>query len=211
MINLILKDLCFNKKQICFGILASLLFSTIILDSSQYSVVATFMIPSLMFSFGVGKMCFVEDKNNVYSYLKALPILKKDIVVSKFIESILTVLTSYLLIFTVNIILGIFSKNQYILNSNFTIYIFSFILLYNSTYLFLFFKFSYAHAQQSSFVIFAIYIALFAAQKYIFTKPNLSSQNLLAGISIPLVAFAVAIIYSIMLCNLSIVAFSKKE
>src|SRR5699024_4792066 len=77
------KYIYLNGKNIIYGLLSALFFSTIALDSNKYYSVALLMVPSLLFSFIVGKMCYEEDSNSTKEFLLALPIKKQEIALEK--------------------------------------------------------------------------------------------------------------------------------
>jgi len=209
MINLIFKDIYFNLRQVVFGVLASIGFSLIILDGEKYSIVALLMVPSLLFSFSVGKMCHVEDKRSVYNYLKALPIKKSNIVISKYIESYLVLIIGYIILSTTNFILSFFSKNQYDLTSIIVLIIFSFVAIYNSVYLFMNFKFGYAQAQQSVYVLMVLYFLAITGYSYI--QKNSGASLVLSSNIFGWSFFIFSLLLSLVLCIISIKAFIKKE
>lgn len=70
------KYLILNKKNILIGLLVSFIFSTIAFDDNKYYTVALLMVPSLLFSFVVGKVCYEEDSKSTKEFLLALPIKK---------------------------------------------------------------------------------------------------------------------------------------
>lgn len=209
MINLILKDIYFNTQQVCFGFLTALIFSSIILDSAGLGMLSILMVPSLLFSFIVGKMCHMEDKTSVYNYLKSLPIKKSYIVISKFIESYLILIIAYLMLIAVNFGISFFVRARYDLTSSITLIVFSIVIIYNSMYLFLNFKYSYAQAQQTVYVLMIIYFAAVSGYKYIQKNPQ--SNVILSNMALGFVFLGVAISISCGLCVLSIKAFHNKE
>lgn len=209
MINLILKDIYFNVRQVFFGFLASFIFSLIILDSVNFSMMAMLMVPSLLFSFIVGKMCHMEDKRSVRNYLKSLPIKRSYIVISKFIESYLILIIAYLLLAIMNFVLGFFIEAQYDLASSLILIVFSFVIIYNSIYLLLNFRYSYAQAQQSVYVLMVIYFSAISGYKYI--QKNFQSSIVLSSMTLGFIFLGIALLVSGGLCVLSVKAFQNKE
>ncbi|ADQ39792.1 hypothetical protein Calkr_0227 [Caldicellulosiruptor acetigenus I77R1B] len=207
MIQLIKKDICFNIRQVIFGLLASIFFASIIFDSERFSIMAILMVPSLLFSFLVGKMCYMEDRRSVYNLLKSLPISKKYIVISKYIESYLTIILGCVILEIFNIIAAYFKKPQYPLLSNISLIILSAIIIYNSFYLFLNFKYNYSQAQKTIYII----IILYFSSLYIYKYTHQYMQQMFTETQIGLISIGVSITFSIFLCLKSIKAFQNKE
>lgn len=166
MLRLIIKDLTFNKLQALFGILLAALVSLMILAGRQYMIVPFVMGPSLLFNQVVGKGCYSDDKNGAYIFLRSLPLPGNTIVFSKYAESILVLVVSYAVIFGSNPALMFFGQPLYQLNASLLMVV-SALLIYSAVYLGLYFKYDFAAAQQSSFVLIAVWIGIFKLQDYL--------------------------------------------
>lgn len=158
MLNLLWKDLFFNKRQIAIGIISALLFSMIIVDGERFSSIGILMIPSLLFTFMVGKMCHVEDQKSVFHFLSALPIKKSDIVMSKYVLSYVSLLLGLFIMLGTNTISHFFIEASYQLFSTSSFMIIAFVIVYNGVYLYLNFKFSNVQAQHTIYIILAAMI-----------------------------------------------------
>lgn len=208
MLNLLWKDIQFNKKQILIGILSALFFSSIILDGQKYSFVGVLMIPSLLFTFMVGKMCHVEDQKSVAHFLSSLPIKKSEIVMSKYIMSYMSLSVGILIMVSVNFVAHFFIPAYYDVFSSVSLTIMAFVIVYNSIYLYLNFKLSYAHAQQTVYVLLFMMIFCFSIfgkyKKYV--PFDLSGQSIIGW-----VALTMSIIFSFVMMQLTIRAYEYKE
>lgn len=206
---LIIKDIEFNKKYCILGLIAAFGFSFIILDGVKYEFASYFMVPALLFSLMIGKMCHMEDTISVYSFLKSLPCKKRDLVVSKYIESFGTIIISYCIFVISNIVLSIFTEKQYDLTSSIMLYMFSMIIIYNSIYLYLNYRFNYSIAQQTSFILIIFYIAILSVGQYI-KYDGVLYKLISDGIS-SIVSLVIASIISIIFCILSIKSVEKRN
>lgn len=208
MLNLLWKDIQFNKKQILIGILAALFFSSIILDGQKYSYAGVLMIPSLLFTFMVGKMCHVEDQKSVVHFLSSLPIKKSEIVMSKYVMSYISLLMGILIMGIVNVVARLFIPAYYDVFSPVSLTILAFVIVYNSIYLYLNFKLSYAHAQHTVYVLLFMMILCFSIfGKYKAYVPfDLSGQSIIGW-----VALLISMIISFIMMLFSIRAYAYKE
>lgn len=208
MLNLLWKDIHFNKKQIIIGIFAALFFSCIIADGQKYSYVGILMIPSLLFTFMVGKMCYVEDQKSVVHFLSSLPIKKSEIVMSKYIMSYISIILSLCIIMIVNFVAHFFTSAQYEIFSAISLIVISSVIVYNSIYLFMNYRFSYAYAQQTVYVLLFMMILCFS----LFGKFNGSIPvNTINQSLIGLIVLLSSILFSIVMMRITIKAYEYKE
>lgn len=162
MKNVIYKYVYLNRKNLLLGVLCAFFFGTIAFDSNKYYSVAMLMAPSLLFSFVVGKMCYEEDSKSTKEFLLSLPMQKNDIVLEKNIVGQICILVGFLII---NIMFGIanaiFRRTEFYLNIYTMLIIACFLIVYNTIYIFLNYKFDYSKTQFSSYIIFVLTIILF--------------------------------------------------
>lgn len=162
MKNVIYKYVYLNRKNLLLGVICAFFFGTIAFDSNKYYSVAMLMAPSLLFSFVVGKMCYEEDSKSTKEFLLSLPMQKNDIVLEKNIVGQICILVGFLII---NIMFGIanviFRRTEFYLNIYTMLIIACFLIVYNTIYIFLNYKFDYSKTQFSSYIIFALMIILF--------------------------------------------------
>ena len=92
MIYLLRKNWLLYKKNIVLGVLFATFFSIITIDGAKYYTVSLMMCPSLMFSWTVGKICYMEDSNATRQFLLSLPVSKKDIINYEIILSFFSIL-----------------------------------------------------------------------------------------------------------------------
>ncbi len=208
MLKLIIKDIAFNKLQVLFGILIVALSSLFILVGQLYVMVPFIMAPSLLFNQIVGKGCYLDDKNSAYSFLRALPIPKNTIVLSKYAESILVLVISYAIIFGSNLALKIFGQSLYQLDTS-LIMVISVLLIYFALFLWLYFKHDFASAQQSAFVMIVAWIGLLKLQQYLSNSDITLTRIVHVDFLYLLLLVAIAIFT--VSCKLSINTFAMKE
>ena len=162
MKNVIYKYVYLNRKNLLLGVICAFFFGTIAFDSNKYYSVAMLMAPSLLFSFVVGKMCYEEDSKSTKEFLLSLPMQKNDIVLEKNIVGQICILVGFLII---NIMFGIanviFRRTEFYLNIYTMLIIACFLIVYNTIYIFINYKFDYSKTQFSSYIIFALMIILF--------------------------------------------------
>lgn len=61
MRKLLFKYVLLNRKNVMVGFVVAIFFSLINIDGHRYYPAALMMCPALLFSFVVGKMCYLED------------------------------------------------------------------------------------------------------------------------------------------------------
>jgi hypothetical protein len=205
---LTIKDITFNKLQVAFGALLVLLSSLFILGGQEYVIIPFIMAPSLLFLMTVSKGCYLDDKNNVDVFLRALPIPKSAIVLSKYAESILVLILSYVIIFGCNLILLFFAQPLYRLDVSLLLVI-SIILTYYAVFLWLYYKYDYASTHNASFVIVLAWIGVFKLQQYLSGSGFVLTRIIRANILYLL--FFVAIGIFVISCKLSTNAFMSKD
>jgi hypothetical protein len=208
MLKLIIKDLTFNKLQVILGILIVILSTLFILAGRQYIIIPFIMAPSLLFNQIVGKGCYLDDKNSAYVFLRALPIPKNMIVLSKYAESILVLFLSYAIIFGSNLVLMFFDQPLYHLDA-LLIMVVSILLLYFAVFLWLFFKYDYASAQQAGFVLIISWIGTLKLQQYLSNSGVIITRILHVDFLYLLLLIAIGVFIGS--CKLSINAFAIKE
>lgn len=209
MFNLIIKDISFNIKNVFLGLLAVIVFSMVIVDGSRFALVAIMMCPSLLFSLSIGKMCNKEDNKSVYHFLNSLPIKREDIVRSKFVESYLVLIVSFSMLMLINIVLKATIGIQYNLFSTFSLIVNAVLIIYNSTYLFLNFKFSNANAQQAVFVLVILYLGIIKGADFL--KGIFGQTISLTSTVTSTVLLVCSFIFSLVLMKLSVKAYLNKE
>lgn len=153
MINLLKKNWLLNKKNIVFGLLSSLFFSLINLDGDKYYTVAIMMCPSLLFSFVVGKMCYLEDSETTQQFLLSLPLTKEMIILEKLILSYLCIVIGCTINMISSMTICIAQKRVFYFNWNIIIIMSIFLIIYNTTYLVLNYKYDYFKTQFTPYIL----------------------------------------------------------
>lgn len=110
MNNILKKYIYLNKRNIFMGLIIALFFSTIAYDGNKYYFIALLMAPSLMFSFIVGKMCYMEDQGSTKEFLLSLPVKKNGLVIEKYIVGMFC---NYIGIVFVNVIFYLINNILY--------------------------------------------------------------------------------------------------
>lgn len=210
ILKIIYKDISFNIRQALLGVLGSaIVICLMVLDETKFSTFTFFMVPMFMFSFAVGRMCYMEDKDNVYMSLKALPINKKHIVLSKYIESFIIVILSYVLIYLANFVLGLFGIKYYSFNISLISFLAGILIIYFSIYLLIFFKYNFSSAQQTLTIIFIGFLGIFKGYEYLKNSTNLASKSIEENL--PYILFATSIIVYCFAYKMAAKCFIAKE
>lgn len=166
--SLLRKYFIMNRKNSLIGVAAAVLFSCIIVEGAEYYAVSLLMSPSLLFSFIVGKLCYMEDESSTRIFLLSLPIGRKELILEKNIASygciIAGLILSNLIFFAVDVIWG----REIYFNLSVNLIMASFLIFYNSIYLVLNYSFDYSKTQFTSFIIMALMMVLFKFRKGVF-------------------------------------------
>lgn len=83
MRHLLWKNWLLHRKNIILGIVFAVFFSTITIDGAKYYTVSLMMCPALIFSWTVGKICYMEDSIATKQFLLSLPVSKWEIIFEK--------------------------------------------------------------------------------------------------------------------------------
>lgn len=166
--SLLRKYFIMNRKNSLIGVAAAVLFSCIVVEGAEYYAVSLLMSPSLLFSFIVGKLCYMEDESSTRIFLLSLPIGRKELILEKNIASygciIAGLILSNLIFFAVDVIWG----REIYFNLSVNLIMASFLIFYNSIYLVLNYSFDYSKTQFTSFIIMALMMVLFKFRKGVF-------------------------------------------
>lgn len=177
MIELIKKDVTFCFKYI---ILISLVIIItpflIILEGREYLICLSFIIPLMVIGILLGKICYIEDSEDVRIFLKSLPCKKSMLIISKYIE--LLILVVFCLIYSISIqyIYKMDYDLSYIIKIN--IIISCIFMIYYSIYLLIYFKNNYYAAQNTIWIILIVYMGgMFLLKRLLSTGIQLSLVN----------------------------------
>lgn len=156
------KYIYLNGKNSMFGIVSALFFGLIAFDSNKYYAVALLMSPSLLFSFVVGKMCYEEDSKSTKEFLLSLPTLKKYIVLEKNIVGQICIVLGICIVNSMFFIINtMLKRTDVFFNIDTILIIAGFLIIYNTIYIFLNYKFDYSKTQFSSYVMLVLMMILF--------------------------------------------------
>jgi len=156
------KYIYLNGKNLLFGILSACFFGLIAFDSNKYYSAALLMVPSLLFSFVVGKMCYEEDPESTKEFLLSFPVLKRDLALEKNIVGQICIVVGLsivnIMFFIINIIIG---RTEAFINLNAILVMTCFLIIYNTIFIYLNYKFDYSKTQFLSYTIAALMFILF--------------------------------------------------
>ncbi len=162
MTRILIKYLYLNRKNLVFGLLSACFFGLIALDSSKYYAVALLMAPSLLFSFVVGKMCYEEDSRATKEFLLALPVRKRNIALEKNIVGQICIVAGMVIVnimfLLINVITG---RGEAFFSIGTDLLIACFLLIYNTIYIYLNYRFDYSRTQFAGYIILALMFVLF--------------------------------------------------
>ncbi|AZR74357.1 hypothetical protein BBF96_13745 [Anoxybacter fermentans] len=175
MLNIIKKDILFNKKFIIIAILYSLIFPIfLIIDGEEKYMFMNFLIPLVSTGIIIGKICYLEDCGDVRMYLKSLPIGRYKHVLSRYIEMLVILIASLIYLVIVQSFVTKDLSLSYIIKIN--IFIILLYTIYYSIYLMLFFTKNYYTAQNSLiFLVFGGLLVSLFLQKVLKVQIDVSS------------------------------------
>jgi len=204
MLKLIIKDLTFNKLQVLLGVLVAFVFSFLFFFAAPAKTIGAvlIMVPSILFLQIVGKSCYLDDRNGAYIFLRSLPIPKNSIVLSKYAAIILALAISLVVMFVADLFSAMLGKALYVPDA-YVVVVISVLLVYFAVYLWLFFKYDFAAAQHSAYVLIAAWIGVIKLQQYL-TSSGMGLNYLYL---LPLIAIVTFIVCG----KLSINIFAVKE
>lgn len=184
MSRLLKKNILLNKRNILFGIIGAFLFGLISHDGHQYYIVAMMMCPALLFTFVVGKMCYVEDSIATQQFLLSLPISKWDIIFEKDILSYLCILIGVAIANIMSFLFDIIQSREVYFDIHTIIITFIFLIIYNTTYIGLNYKYDYSKTQFTPYILLALMLVLFKFGKQVMEIVHSSNFLLLLGLCI---------------------------
>lgn len=177
MSNLIKKNFVLNKMNFLYGLLGALIISSINLDGHRYYAVALMMCPFFLFTFTVGKLCYIEDSVASRQFLLALPISKRDIVHEKNFWSYFSIVTGLAIAILGSLLIDFILKRDFYYDINTTIVMAIFMIIHNTIYITLNYKFDYSKTQLTPYVLLVFMFVLFKFGSEIIAF--MSSSNLI--------------------------------
>ncbi|MGL5439826.1 MAG: ABC-2 transporter permease [Filifactoraceae bacterium] len=180
IIKLLKKSVVLNKKNIIIGIFVAIFFSTIQYDGNKYYLVSLVMCPSLLFSFAVGKLCYMEDDDSTKVFISSLPISQKSLIIEKNLLSYLCIILGMIISqITQYILYSCFIDYKYMFSYSSILLISSVCIIYNTIYLVLNYKLDYSKTQLTPYFMLAIMLLFF---KYGVILGSLDIDLILCGI-----------------------------
>ena len=137
MKNLLFKYVLLNKRNVIYGILAAVFFAAISIDGHRYYPVALMMCPSLLFSFVVGKMCYMEDSTSI------------------------CIVVGILIANTGGWIIAIMKSRAFYSDLPLMLAICIFLIIYNTVYIFLNYRYDYSKTQFTPYILLGLMLVLF--------------------------------------------------
>ncbi|MBQ3423401.1 MAG: ABC-2 transporter permease [Romboutsia sp.] len=170
MFTLLKKDIYFCSKYIgitvVFCILSPIL---LVIDGDNLYQLLSFYIPMVALGVIIGKICYIEDSDEVKMFLRSLPYKRSHIIICKYLEVLILNVISILYVSIVQRILEKSSDFGYILEIN--LLVGAFFMFYYSIYLFLYFKKNYHTAQNTMYIVLAIiFVCVFISNRNMISK-----------------------------------------
>lgn len=170
MVTLIRKDFRFCSKYVLIAITFSLAAPLVLLiDGDNLYTMLSFFIPMVVLGVVLGKICYIEDCEEARLFLRALPYKRRSLVLSKYIESIMLNVISFIYVGIAQYMLmkdvsfGVIFKINLIASA--------FFLVYYSIYLYLYFTRNYYIAQNTAYVVVGALLIFMMFHKHnVFTK-----------------------------------------
>lgn len=191
MWKLVKKNITLNKLNFLYGILGALFFGSISFDGHRYYTVALMMCPSLLFTFTVGKMCYMEDPIATQQFLLALPVSKKDIVLEKNFWSYFSILLGLAIAVFSSLAVDLVLVREFYFDINTILVMAIFLIIYNTIYMTLNYRYDYSKTQLTPYILLVFMLVFFKFGSEIMSIVNTSNSILLLG----LVIFTVAANY----------------
>ena len=166
---LLVKDIQFNLRYIISSFLIAIIIYSLfcIEGGSSNLLISVTIIPIIIFNLAIGKLCFMDDRDKSSNYLEALPFKKDNFVAVKFLEGILILAISLLIIILENYLLKVIIDINFKIDIYYIISSLSFLLIYIGAFFIIYYKYNYQMANQ--LVIF-FYIAVLFLFKFIMEK-----------------------------------------
>ena len=156
MLDLILKDLTFNRGSALAGLAMAVAASALLAVSSPIgTAMAIVLVPTILFNQTVGKSCYMDDKEGL-GLLRSLPISPREIVASKYVGAAGVLFVSAIVLAAVLMTIRAIGPGPGLLTADLALYAASGLLAFFSLYLWLFFQFNFGAAQQSSLLLVGI-------------------------------------------------------
>ncbi|HAI85866.1 MAG TPA: hypothetical protein DCL63_02605 [Firmicutes bacterium] len=207
MIRLICKDVLFNKTHVLAAFAFSLISCVLLAwEEADFSLMAFYLSGMLIFNFVVGRACSTDEQGTTLGYLKALPIESRAIVSGKFVSAI-GCIALVLLVFSVgNSIIRVLGKEVHHIDLNWLAVLVGIELVYMGAFLFIYFKYGYAAAQ---YTIYVVLVGLFLLKVLLGRYPRIL-QDYPSG-SIGSAVLAIGVVSLALAWRLSIKAFERNE
>jgi len=197
MIRLIKKDIRFSTKNIAITLIYIVILPILLMFDEDLSSInlLSFLITVVALGLIIGKICYIEDSDDIKMFLKSLPYKNKSLISSRFLELFILDIISISYVTIIQIILRSNYSIEKIIEMN--IISGSCLLIYYSIYLFLYFKKNYNAAQNTVYILVAfVFITIFLSSK--FSNNFISNYNFLNAYYItPLIACISILIFFI--------------
>ncbi len=194
MRHLLWKNWLLHRKNIILGIVFAVFFSTITIDGAKYYTVSLMMCPALIFSWTVGKICYMEDSIATKQFLLSLPVSKWEIIFEKNIVSYFCIIVGLLIANIDSVVIAGFKNMPMNVSWEMNMIMACFLIFYNTIYIFLNYWFDYSKIRFVPYIILFFMFVFFkfgnemieivSSEKFIF-------YILLIGISVLFNYFAI--------------------
>lgn len=153
MRHLLWKNWLLHRKNIILGIVFAVFFSTITIDGAKYYTVSLMMCPALIFSWTVGKICYMEDSIATKQFLLSLPVSKWEIIFEKNIVSYFCIIVGLLIANIDSVVIAGFKNMPMNVSWEMNMMMACFLIFYNTIYIFLNYWFDYSKVRFVPYII----------------------------------------------------------
>lgn len=197
------KDISFSKRYVSISLIFALIAPiALVFDGDKLYHLLSLYIPMVIIGLILGKICYIEDSDDIKMFLKSLPYKKSSLIASKFLELIVLDIISISYVIIVQIILKMDYSIEQIMKMN--IITGSFFLIYYSIYLLLYFKKDYNTAQNTIYIMLSlVFILMFFSNR--FSSDFISKQYIFnSGIDAIIILISAVIYFASMCASIKI-------
>ena len=196
MLQLIKKDIVFNMKWALILVAIAAIYPVVFLiDGDTRFILMVFIIGTMLAnSHFVSKACYLDDDMQTRRFLASLPVTKMQLILSKYLLSLLCIFVSLSLTSLSSFALGLEPCIQGIQIASI------YLLLYYAVFLGVYFKTNYSNAEKANTALLLLTImSAFAIDRggVNLDKVVINQTTLLAGLGICLLIFVASIFVSV--------------
>jgi len=160
MIHLIGKDILFNRRAALFGLGLLVIVGLALSLAGPLGVVAALVVaPAILLNQTIGKSCYTDDKDG-FALLRALPVSTASIVGAKYLSALVVIGGSMALLQAIFAGAGVLGANLVMPGLDLIAYVAGIQVALYAIYLWLFFRFNFGAAQQSSLLLAVVLVGI---------------------------------------------------